>query len=255
MALPTKPLASRPRKESDFGNTLREVRRAQKMTQQTLADTAGITRQTVRMLEQGAGSAGPLVKALAVLGYEIFPPPSNPRQHISTLQARVRKIEPTWSTPRFVIRAVLDALRTDRFCLDVASPDPPCVPCTGFYSELEDGLRQPWIGRTIWCNPPYSNVLAWTDKTIEEFNSGRAHKVLLLIPFAPATRAFRRIDASGAAMFSFNELLKFGGGDTKTPFPSALYAWGCTRAEIDALAAALGKARIWSYGCAEAVAA
>ena len=58
-----------------------------------------------------------------------------------------------WYTPMAMFNR-LDV----RFDLDVASPPggPHAVPCSSWYSELDDGLRRTWWG-FVWMNPPFGH--------------------------------------------------------------------------------------------------
>ena len=57
------------------------------------------------------------------------------------------------------------------FDLDVAAPigGAANVPASRYYTELDDGLVQPWEG-CVWMNPPYSKPTPWVDKFIEHGN-------------------------------------------------------------------------------------
>lgn len=54
------------------------------------------------------------------------------------------------------------------FDLDVCSPPGgvPWIPARRYYTQLEDGLLQPWEGR-VWMNPPYSQATPWVTKFID----------------------------------------------------------------------------------------
>lgn len=43
-----------------------------------------------------------------------------------------------------------------------------------------DGLTGSWAGENVWCNPPFSELEAWTAKAWAEFES--AHKIVMLVP-------------------------------------------------------------------------
>jgi hypothetical protein len=54
------------------------------------------------------------------------------------------------------------------FDIDVASPPEgvPWIPTSRYFTQLDDGLLQPWHGR-IWCNPPFSKPGPWADRMID----------------------------------------------------------------------------------------
>lgn len=53
------------------------------------------------------------------------------------------------------------------FTLDVAAA-PHNAKCARYFTIHDDGLRQPWDGERVWCNPPYSNIGAWVEKAWRE---------------------------------------------------------------------------------------
>ena len=65
-----------------------------------------------------------------------------------------------WFTPPHIF----DALDID-FDLDPAAPPggAPWIPATNHYSEIDDGLLQPWHG-LVWLNPPYSTPRLWIER-------------------------------------------------------------------------------------------
>src|SRR5713101_6849023 len=65
------------------------------------------------------------------------------------------------------------------FTLDVAA-DATNTKCERFYTEGDDGLRQPWGPARVWCNPPYSAAGKWIAKAAEEAQAGAL--VVCLVP-------------------------------------------------------------------------
>jgi hypothetical protein len=65
----------------------------------------------------------------------------------------------TWLTPPEIVKAL------GPFDLDpCAATGQPWSTATTHYTELENGLTQPWRGR-VWLNPPYGpHVWAWLDR-------------------------------------------------------------------------------------------
>lgn len=90
----------------------------------------------------------------------------------------------TWLTPAYVVEAIRKQLGG---CIDL---DPCTIACnpvgaTTFFSKQrdanEDGLTASWApAKTVYCNPPYSYILPWLKKAVDEGENGVA--VLVLIP-------------------------------------------------------------------------
>ncbi len=79
-----------------------------------------------------------------------------------------------------------------RFTLDAAATHQNAL-CSRYYTEtglyqrdrahsLDDhcGLRGSWAGERVWCNPPFTELEAWTDKAWEE--CGNTHVIVMLVP-------------------------------------------------------------------------
>lgn len=65
------------------------------------------------------------------------------------------------------------------FTLDAAAaPHNAKVP--HYFTAEDDGLRQPWGGERVWCNPPYSDCGAWVAKAWAEWPS--ADLIVMLLP-------------------------------------------------------------------------
>src|SRR3990167_10304277 len=46
---------------------------------------------------------------------------------------------------------------------------------------MEDGLRFPWRGRVVWCNPPYSDLPTWVARAWHQCQE-QQNTVVMLIP-------------------------------------------------------------------------
>jgi len=77
-----------------------------------------------------------------------------------------------WLTPPEVIKAL------GVFDLDPCSPiNRPWDTALSHYTEIDNGLMQPWFGR-VWCNPPYGKQTGlWLEKCA-------AHKNTIALTFA-----------------------------------------------------------------------
>lgn len=75
---------------------------------------------------------------------------------------------------------VFDPLnRRYRFTIDVAA-SPENAKCARFYTRSDDGLSQDWSGERVWCNPPYSVIAPWVEKSWSEHE--RAESIVMLLP-------------------------------------------------------------------------
>lgn len=92
----------------------------------------------------------------------------------------------TWATPQWVVDWAAHRLSFDGFDFD-----PCCLPETAkapsFISpDLGDGLVDPWRGRRVWVNPPYSNQGAWLRRCAAECRPGRTIVALVMPSFDSA---------------------------------------------------------------------
>lgn len=96
--------------------------------------------------------------------------------------------------------------------------------CLNFFDKNDDGLRQNWGGYgTIWCNPPYGNVISWwVRKAVEEASKG--HTTVMLIPARTDTRWFHDYvyKKPNVEIRFIKGRLKFGGAKNSAPFPSMI---------------------------------
>lgn len=65
------------------------------------------------------------------------------------------------------------------FTIDVCAL-PRNAKCARFYTPEDDGLRQPWRGERVWCNPPYSSIEPWVEKAWAE--SADCRVIVMLVP-------------------------------------------------------------------------
>lgn len=73
------------------------------------------------------------------------------------------------------------------FTLDAAA-SAENAKCEKFYDRERDGLRQPWSGERVWCNPPFSALPAWVRKALDE----TADACPLVVMLLPANRTEQR---------------------------------------------------------------
>jgi phage N-6-adenine-methyltransferase len=124
-----------------------------------------------------------------------------------------------WETPQ----AFFDALDAEfGFDLDVCAL-PASAKCERFFTPDDDGLAQEWTG-TCWMNPPYGDEIArWVRKAWEAAQAGAT--VVCLVPARVDTGWWWDYCRFGEVRF-LRGRLRFGGGTTGAPFPSAVVVFG-----------------------------
>lgn len=121
-----------------------------------------------------------------------------------------------WSTPQ----EVFDKLNSEfHFTLDVAAT-PENAKCERYYTKAEDGLKMPWGGGSVWCNPPYGREIGlWVKKAYESAHESGG-VVVMLIPVRTDTKWFHDYVLHRAEIRFIAGRLKFGGAKNSAPFPS-----------------------------------
>ena len=71
------------------------------------------------------------------------------------------------------------------FTIDVASSNEN-TKCDRHWTVKDNGLLQSWAGERVYCNPPYSNIFPWVEKTWQERQSE------LVVMLLPANRTEQR---------------------------------------------------------------
>ena len=139
-----------------------------------------------------------------------------------------------WATPRHIVDPLSDAV--GGFDLDPASGAENAPHATHTYTESDDGLHQPWFG-AVWCNPPYSDKIAWIAKAHDAVRSGDAQTVVMVLPVDTSTQWFHRLVVGTPVICFVEGRISFGYGDGSPNFAQMLVAFGDTPDALqDALA-------------------
>lgn len=126
---------------------------------------------------------------------------------------------PEWETPQDLFD-VLDA--EFGFDLDVCAT-PQVAKCSRYFTPAEDGLAQEWSG-VCWMNPPYGDEIPrWVGKAADAGRRGAT--VVCLVPARVDTGWWWDHCRYGEIRF-LRGRLRFGGGQTGAPFPSAVVVFG-----------------------------
>jgi len=85
---------------------------------------------------------------------------------------------------------------------------------------VSNGLDVEW-GSSTFCNPPYSEIDKWIEKTYIEYLKGKT--IVLLVPSRTDTKWFHKYVLPHAKEIRFIKgRLKFGGAKNSAPFPSMI---------------------------------
>lgn len=114
------------------------------------------------------------------------------------------------------------------FDLDVCAPPGGIdwIPASRYFTQSDDGLAQPWVGR-VWMNPPYSHATAWVTRFIEH-----GHGVCLMNHAKSAWHPRLWAACDGAAMpyEYFNFVGGPNGGSMYVPVWFAAFGDECVEA-------------------------
>ena len=136
-------------------------------------------------------------------------------------------------TPAYVldpVRKLLGGIGLD----PCTEPDNP-TGADSFYCLPTDGCDQPWIARSVFCDPPYGAARErWVRKCVDV---GRNTPVVLLIPSATETKIFQYALAHCNEVFFLTARLMFGnvrenGRHEAASHRSAIFGFGVNVATL-----------------------
>ncbi len=102
-------------------------------------------------------------------------------------------------------------------------------PCPLYQGVAADGLEESWLGRRVYCNPPYGRGVGdWLAK------AGEAELAVFLLPARTDTKWWHEYAMKASEIRFLKGRLKFGGAKTGAPFPSVILIYreaGCSKQE------------------------
>lgn len=120
-----------------------------------------------------------------------------------------------WATPINIFET-LD--KEFHFTLDACATDENHK-CDRYFTKEQNGLEQDWSGEIVFCNPPYSEIDKWVQKSYREGHKDNT-LVCLLIPARTDTRYFHNFIYQRSEIRFINGRLRFNGSKSNAPFPS-----------------------------------
>lgn len=122
-----------------------------------------------------------------------------------------------WTTPNDFYNKLNEEFN---FNLDPCS-DGKNNKCIKFFTKEQNGLLQDWSGYRVFCNPPYSEISKWVEKSYREGVKDNTI-VVLLIPARTDTKYFHDFILNRSEIRYVKGRLKFGEGKNSAPFPSMI---------------------------------
>lgn len=126
-----------------------------------------------------------------------------------------------WFTPSNVKKELIEEFGV--FDLDVATASSNPMSAIRFFTKEDDALIQEWVGSNLYMNPPYGRIISkFIDKAIQEWEEGRAKRIVMLLPSRTCTKWFHILyEHPNVEIRFFKGRLRFN--DAKpAPMPSLL---------------------------------
>ena len=217
-----------------FGDQVRALRTRRGWSQERLAERIGVSVGSITRLETGNARIKTLSAALKVLAPE----------------ARVRKPEiAAWGTgardERFTSVELLERIERviGPISLDPCGHPHSPVQADRIYYFEDDGLKQPWSGRAVYVNPPYSGTAKFIEKARRSWMAGECEAVLLLLQTQTHHRWFHYEVVGYADVFFLNGRIAFhrpGHKPGPAPFGNMLVLYGADEAMIERMVEVFG---------------
>jgi len=96
-------------------------------------------------------------------------------------------------------------------------------------SEGGDGLAEPWTGRLVYVNPPYSKLLVWLRRAHGQWQDGNTETVVCLVPVRTDSAWFQEVLSADADIYFLRGRVRFldtQGKGQHTPFSLMLLTLG-----------------------------
>lgn len=122
-----------------------------------------------------------------------------------------------WYTPQ----KIFDSLNEEfDFNLDPCATDENHK-CDNYFTKEDNGLKQSWGGYRVFCNPPYSEISQWVQKSYEESLKPNTI-VVMLIPARTDTKYFHDYIYHRSEVRFIKGRLKFSDSKQPATFPSMI---------------------------------
>lgn len=129
-------------------------------------------------------------------------------------------------TPIYFLEAVVECM--GGIDLDPASnsKDNPHVPATNHLTIEDDALSQPWEGKRVFLNPPFSCVAKFITKLMAEISCGRVSEAIILTKSDTRTNWFKQLRQNSQALCFAEGYHRFENAENSAPFGVLLCYFG-----------------------------
>jgi transcriptional regulator with XRE-family HTH domain len=175
-------------KGSSLPVQLRSARQRVGLSLDQVAERASLTRKTVAGVEAGQGSAASLVAVLNAIA-----PKARKAEPIRTsfdynhddAQDRDKRFTPPWFLDH--VASVFGPID-----LDPCGHSRSAVVANRRICLPDDGLSADWGGGLVYVNPPFSGVVRWMDKAVDEWERGTVKTIVMLTPVRVDSPTFQK---------------------------------------------------------------
>lgn len=218
-----------------LGEQLRNRRIKRSWSVNVLSVKAGLSRMTVTALEEGRGTVASLLRLLAVLA-------PNARRRAPERafwgQGDKEDRDSRFTPPEFLalVREAFGEIDLDP-CANLLSPVQARQRI--LLSEGGDGLTDPWSGRLVYVNPPFSELLRWLRRAHEQWHAGHVETVVALVPVRTDSAWFHETLSADADLYFLKGRVPFLDTEGKrqhTPFSLMIVALGASADQMSRFA-------------------